>query len=313
MRRASRLALSVLVSAAAVAPLTAQQRGQPSAGAPTAQDPGAVKIVTTKITDNLYTLDGQGGRMGVLVGTDGIFLVDSQFAAVSERLMAAIRQISGAPLRFLVNTHVHPDHTGGNANFARAGATILARPLLRERLMKPAPPAGGAAPAPVAPQALPVVTYYARTTIYLNGEAIELVPLPLAHTDGDTAVWFPKADAVMTGDVFRSVGYPNIDRANGGSLKGLLEGLETLLKMAGPDTRVIPGHGDITNRAALAAHRDMVVVMRDRVSKLIQEKRTEEQILTSNPTADHDQRVGNAAATADRFIRQLYAELTSGK
>ena len=293
------------------------QRGQAPAPAPAAaapqQDFSAVKIVTTKITDSFSAIDGQGGRMGVQSGPDGVFIVDSQFAQLSERLLAAVRQISTAPLRFLVNTHVHGDHTGGNASFAAAGAVILARPMLRERLMKPTAPATGAAPAPAPPAALPVVTYENRTIVNLNGEAIELIPLPSAHTDGDTAVRFPRADVLMTGDVFRSVGYPNIDRANGGSLKGILDGLATLIASANTDTRVLPGHGDITNRAALVAHRDMVIVMRDRVAKLIKEGRTEEQIVASKPTADYDQRVGNAAQSADRFLGQLYAELRTTK
>ena len=304
------LALAVCATAA-----SAQQPAQAprAGGAPAQQDLSAVTITTTKISDRLYALDGQGGRMGVHVGPDGIFIVDSQFAPLTDRLVAAIRKVSPAPIRFLVNTHVHGDHTGGNENFAKAGATILARPMLRERLMKPAAPATGAAPAPAPPAALPIVTYDARMIVNLNGEAIELIPLPAAHTDGDTAVRFPMADAVMTGDVFRSVGYPNIDRANGGSLKGILAGLNTLIDLAGPNTKVLPGHGDITNRAALVAHRDMVVLMRDRVSKLIKEGRTEAQIVAAKPTADYDERTGNAAQSADRFVGQLCAELRSGQ
>jgi cyclase len=318
--RYTKSVLLMLTFASVAAPMLSGQQApgpgrgqQPPAAAPAQQDFSAVKIVTTKITDRFYTLDGQGGRMGVQVGPDGVFVVDSQFAPLSDRLIAAIRQVSQAPLRFLVNTHVHGDHTGGNANFAAAGATILARPLLRERLMKPAAPATGAAPAPAPPAALPVLTYDSRTIVNLNGEAIELIPLPLAHTDGDTAVRFPNADVLMTGDVYRSTGYPNIDRANGGTLKGILEALDTLIKLAGPNTRVAPGHGDITNRAALVAHRDMVVLMRDRVAKLIKDGRSEEQIVASKPTADHDERTGNAAQSADRFVGQLYAELRGSK
>jgi cyclase len=307
----STLSVCALALAVGTASVAAQQAGQaPGAGAaPAQQDFSAVMITTPKIADNFYALDGQGGRMGVQVGPDGIFIVDSQFAPLSERILAAIRKISPAPLRFVVNTHVHGDHTGGNENFAKAGATILARPMLRERLMKPAAPATGAAPAPAPPAALPVLTYDSRTMVHLNGEAIELIPLPAAHTDGDTAVRFPNANALMTGDVFRSVGYPNIDRANGGSLKGILAGLNTLIDLAGPNTKVLPGHGDITNRAALVAHRDMLVLMRDRVAKLIKDGRTEMQIVAAKPTADYDERTGNAAQSADRFVGQLYAEL----
>jgi glyoxylase-like metal-dependent hydrolase (beta-lactamase superfamily II) len=148
--------------------------------------------------------------------------------------------------------------------------------------------------------------------VNLNGEAVELIPLPRAHTDGDTAVRFPTADVLMTGDVFRSVGYPNIDRANGGSLAGILAAFDTLLAAAGPNTRVVPGHGPVTNRAAIAAHRDMAVAVRDRVAKLIADGRTDEQIVAAKPTAEFDERTGNAAMSADRFVGQVAAELRAG-
>ena len=175
----------------------------------------------------------------------------------------------------------------------------MARPWLRARLVDGKTPAAG----------LPVVVYDSLTTINMNNETVQLIPLPAAHTDGDTGVRFTTADVLMTGDVFRSVGYPNIDRANGGSLKGILAAFDTLLANAGPQTKVVPGHGPITNRAAIQAHRDMVVTIRDRVSALMKEKKTVEQIVASKPTADHDERVGNAAASANRFVQQLYAEL----
>ena len=292
------LPVACLLSLVPVAPAAAQ--------AP----PADVQIVATKLTDTLYAVDGQGGRIGVLAGPDGIFMVDSQFPQVAERVAASIRQISPAPLRFLVNTHVHGDHTGGNEHFAKLGAAIMGRPLLRQRLLRPAPPATGgpsAAPAPAA--ALPVMIYDTRTVVHMNGEGVELIPLPLAHTDGDTAVRFPAADVLMTGDVFRSVGYPNIDRTNGGSLAGLLAAFDTLLAASGPATRVVPGHGPITNRAAIAAHKDMVVAIRDRVARLLKQGQTLPQITAAKITADYDMATGNAATTADRFVGQVYAEL----
>jgi glyoxylase-like metal-dependent hydrolase (beta-lactamase superfamily II) len=303
MKRALvRIGAVALVWAAGVGGAAAQQ-----------QNLADVKIVPTKVTDSFYTLDGQGGRMGILVGPEGILIVDSQFAPLTERLVAAIKQISPAPMRFLVNTHVHGDHTGGNENFGKLGVTIMARPMLRQRLMKPNPPAGGGAPPAAAPAAaLPVIVFDARSTVNLNGEAVELIPLPRAHTDGDTAVRFPTADVLMTGDVFRSVGYPNIDRANGGSLAGILAAFDTLLAAAGPNTRVVPGHGPVTNRAAIAAHRDMAVAVRDRVAKLIADGRTDEQIVAAKPTAEFDERTGNAAMSADRFVGQVAAELRAG-
>jgi cyclase len=288
-----------LVSAAA-APARAQQQ----------QPPPQVQIVTTELGPGVYAIDGQGGRMGALVGTDGVFLVDAQFPQATEPIVAALRKLTDRPLRFLVNTHVHGDHTGGNENFAKLGVTIMARPLLRERLMKPAAPAAGAqrtAPAPAL--ALPAFTYDAPLTIYMNGETIDLIPLPRAHTDGDTGVRFHAADVLMTGDVFRSAGYPNIDLANGGSLNGILAGLATLASVAGPNTTVVPGHGPITDRTAIVAHRDMVLAVRDKVRPMVAAGRTVEEVLAAKPTAEFDERTGNAAASAERFVRQLYSEL----
>ena len=300
MTRAAALPIVLgLLAAFAATPMRAQQ-----------QDFSQVKIVPTKITNNFFTLDGQGGRMGVLAGADGVFIVDAQFAPLTERLVASIRQISNAPLKLLVNTHVHGDHTGGNENFAKLGVTIMSRPRLRERLAKPSPPAaGGQAPAPAPAAALPVIVFDSRTTVNLNGETVHLIPLPVAHTDGDTAVFFENVNVLMTGDVYRSVGYPNIDRANGGTLAGMLAALQTLIDTAGPATRVAPGHGDLTNRAGIQAHRDMAVAVRDRVSKMLAQGQTMEQIIASKPTKDFDERTGNVAQSADRFVGQVYAEL----
>lgn len=275
----------------------AQAAQAPPAAAPV--DYSKIEITATKFGTNFYALDGNGGRMGALVGPDGVFIVDAQFPQLTDKLVAAIRKVSDGRLRLLVNTHVHGDHTGGNENFGKLGVTIMSRPLLRKRLVDSKTPAAG----------LPTVTYDNPVAINMNGEVIQLIPLPPAHTDGDTAVRFPAADVLMTGDVFRSVGYPNIDRANGGSLKGLLAALNTFIDSAGPSTTVVPGHGPITNRAALIAHRDMVLVMRDRVAKLIKARKTIAQVTAAKPTADHDEQVGNAAASADRFVGQLYAEL----
>lgn len=276
-----------------------------------AQQPAAapVQVVLTKIGSDFYAIDGQGGRMGALVGPDGIFMVDAQSAAIADRIVAELRKVSQEPIRFLVNTHVHADHTGGNANYAKLGATLIARPRLRERLAKPAAPAGGAPAPAVDPKSLPALTYDVQMTMYMNGEAIELIPLPRAHTDGDTALRFPKVNVLMTGDVFRATGYPNIDLANGGSLVGIVAALDKLVELAGPETKVLPGHGPISDRAALAAHRDMVKVMRDRVAALVAEGKTREQVLAAKVTADYDEKVGNAAGSADRFVGQLFDSL----
>ena len=313
---AIRLLRVVLVGAcvAMAGPAGAQAPGSQPAAAPAQPDFSKVEIKTTKIGSNLYELEGQGGNIGVLVGPDGAFMVDSQFAPLSEKIAAAIRQISDGRIRFVVNTHVHGDHTGGNDNFARMGATIVARDELRARLAQPPPAANGTPVRPPPPAALPMLTYRGRVTIHMNGEDVELIAVPVAHTDGDTLVRFPVADVLMTGDYFRSVGYPNIDRANGGTLKGLLEGLNTTIELAGPNTRVLPGHGAITDRNGVMAHRDVIIAIRDRVSRLIQQGKTSEEVVASKPTSDYDARVpGGATGQPDRFVGQLYAELKGGR
>src|SRR6059036_3836368 len=182
------------------------------------QDFSQVQIKTTKIAANFYTLEGSGGTIGVLAGPDGVLMVDAQFAPLTDKIVAAIKQISDGRIRFLVNTHVHGDHTGGNENLGKLGVVILARPELRARLVKPSPGANGAVPPSAPAAALPVVTYNGPVTVHMNGEEIRLVPVPVAHTDGDTMVFFPGQNVLMMGDYFRTVGYPNIDRVNGGTL-----------------------------------------------------------------------------------------------
>ena len=310
----SRAALAVLLLSAlgARAQAPAAQGGAPAA-APAAPDFSKVEIKTTKITNNFYTLEGQGGTIGALVGPDGVFLVDSQFAPLTQKIVAAVRQVSGTPIRFMVNTHVHPDHTGGNENLGKMGVVIFSRDELRYRLAHPAPGANGAPGTPAPAAALPVVTYEGRVTFHMNGEDAELIPIPRAHTDGDTMVFFHNADVIMTGDFFRSTGYPNIDRANGGSLNGMLAGLGVTIGLMGPNTKAIPGHGVVTDRAGIMAHRDMILAIRDRVAQLIQQGKTAQEVLAAHPTSEYDARVPMSKETQERFVNQLYAELSAPK
>jgi cyclase len=273
------------------------------------QDMSQVQIKTNKIANNFYTLDGSGGTIGVLTGPDGVLMVDSQFAPLADKIAAAIKQISDGRIRFLINTHVHGDHTGGNEAIGKTGAVLMAREHLRERLAKPAPGANGQPGAPAPPAALPVVTYDAPVTIHMDGEDVQLIPVPAAHTDGDTMVFFPGQDVLMMGDFFRTLGYPNIDRANGGSLKGMLDGLQAAIDLAKPTTKVVPGHGAMTDRAGIVAHRDMIVAIRDRVSRLVQQGKTLEEVVAAKPTSEYDARVPGVGTTGDRFLGQLYAEL----
>jgi glyoxylase-like metal-dependent hydrolase (beta-lactamase superfamily II) len=235
-------------------------------------------------------------------------MVDSQFAPLSEKIAAAIHQISDKPIRFMVNTHVHPDHTGGNANFGKMGVTIFARDELRWRLEHPSPGANGAPGTPAPAAALPVVTYEGPVSIHMDGEDVHLVPIHRAHTDGDTLVYFAHNDVLMTGDYFRSIQFPNIDRTNGGSLEGMLEGIGITIGMAGPKTKIIPGHGPTVDRAALIAHRDMILAIRDKVAGMVHEGKSVDEVLAAKPTSDYDN-IPNASTTSERFVRQLYAEL----
>src|ERR1700730_3836741 len=258
------LGRTVLVVFALLA-LTAYSRAQ---GQP---DFSKVEIKTTKVTNNFYTLDGQGGTIGVLTGPDGVFMVDTQFAPLTDKIVAAVKKITDRPIRFVINTHVHGDHTGGNENLGKMGVTILAREELRARLEKPNPGGNGAPGAPAPPAALPVITYNAPLTIHMNGENVQLIPIPSAHTDGDTMVKFVQNDVIMTGDFYRSVQYPNIDRANGGGLNGMINGLGQIIARSGPNTKIIPGHGPMCDRNAVMAHRDMMLGVRDRISKMVKD------------------------------------------
>ena len=293
--------------------LTAHMVFAQGGGGQPGQPPAEVKVTMTRLGGNVYAVDGQGGRMAALIGSDGVFLVDAQFPAVTEKIVAAIKEISPAPIKFLVNTHVHGDHSGGNENFAKRGVTILGRASLRNRLLKPVAAPGGQVPPVAPPLALPVVLYDQPITVMMNGETVQLIPLPASHTDGDTAVTFVEGDVLMTGDVFRSVGFPAADRNAGGTLKGLLESIETFIKLSGPNTKVVPGHGPITDRAALVFHREVIVTVRDRIAKAISEGKTLEQVRESKPTADFEQRVGGPPNFITQFVDTLYAELSAGR
>lgn len=276
-------------------------------------DFSTIQIKTTKLTDSIYTLEGSGGTIGVLAGPDGVFMVDGQFAALTQKIVAAIKQISNAPIRYMVNTHVHGDHTGGNENLGKMGVVIISRPQLRERLMHPSPAANGTPGVPAPAAALPVLTYEGQLTMRMNGEEIQMIAIPRAHTDGDTMVYFPKSNVILSGDFYRSVGYPNIDRTNGGSLNGLVDGLGALIGIAGPNTKIVPGHGPTVGRAEVTKTRDMLLVMRDRIVQMVAQGRTQQETLDAHPTADYDASVPEAKNSMDRFVTQMYQELKAAQ
>lgn len=270
-----------------------------------------VEIRTTKLADNFHTLEGQGGTISVLSGPDGVLLVDSQFAPLTGKLAAAIKAISDQPIRFLINTHVHGDHTGGNENFARLGAVIFSRDQLRQRMARPNPALNGQPGTPAPHGALPIVTYDNEVTLHVNGEDVKLIPVRAAHTDGDTLIHFPRHDILAVGDYIRTVGYPRVDLTNGGTMKGLLAAFEQTIKLAGPNTKIIPGHGPITDRTGVAAQRDLVLKVSAKIQPLVQQGKSIEEVIAAKPTAEFDANVPNAAATSEQLVRWLYAELKS--
>ena len=272
------------------------------------QDFSKVEIKTTKISNNFYPLEGSGGMIGVLVGPDGVFMVDTQYAPLTDKIVAAIKAITPQPIKFVVNTHQHPDHTGGNENFAKLGATLMSRDQLRYRLAHPAPGANGA-PA----LALPKMTYDTVVTLHMNDEDIELIPVRSAHTDGDTMVRFVKNDVIMSGDFYRSIQFPNIDRTDGGSMNGMIAGLGALIGSAGPATKIIPGHGATVDRASVTAHRDMMLAVRDRIAPMVQQGKTLAEVVASKPLGTYETSVKEAGTTGERFIGQIYAELQAQK
>lgn len=312
----TRYLLAVLLGAlfVAVDPSPARSPQDPSQDRPLYNpklpDFTKIEITTTKVGSNLYMLQGgPGSTVGVLAGPEGILVVDTQYPQLTEKILAAIRKISNAPIRFAVNTHVHPDHMGGNEALAKMGAVVFARDQVRTHLMHGlADAAGYRLPAPH--DALPVVTYSGTTTIHIDGEDVKLIPIPQAHTDGDTVVVFPAADVLMTSDIYRVTnGYPGADANNGGSLKGIIDGLGVAISLAGPSSKVIPGHGTFSDRAGLIAQRDMIVSVWNEVASMIRSGKSENDILAAHLTAQYDARIDRGPETADRLVRQIYSEI----
>ncbi|MDB6013212.1 MAG: Glyoxylase, beta-lactamase superfamily [Gammaproteobacteria bacterium] len=292
------------------------------------------ELLTQQLAPHFYTLtgspgvdpghlEGAGGRIGVLVGPEGVFMVDATYAPLSDKVVAAIRKLSAAPIRFLVDTHSHPDHTGGNPNFAKLGALVLAREEVWQTLSLPLPPAIAAAIGSAAgqtdPARLPVLTYGlgAQLKFRLNGETVDVIALPPAHTNGDTIVKFENANVIMIGDFYRNYGYPFIDSAHGGSFAGVLQALDKLRELAGPDTKLVPGHGTVITRADLPPYRDMIVSVQKTVQQMIHDGKTRQDILSAKVTAPYDASVpggqtplpAGLGTSADRFVSEIYEEL----
>lgn len=253
-----------------------------------------VQIVPHQVRGNVYYLEGSGGNIGLSVGEDGVVMIDDQFAPLTNKILAAIANINDGDIRFLINTHVHGDHTGGNENLGKQGIVILARDKVRVRMQQNSPR-----------DALPVLTFTDNISIHLNGEELIIMPVPAAHTDGDSFVYFMGSDVLHMGDVFRTTGYPYIDLANGGTLQGTLEALAIAIGMAGPNTIIVPGHGVPSTRADVMEFRDMILDVMESVRPLVERGLSYEQVEAANPTAKYDAKWGNP----ERFLPGVYMGL----
>jgi len=270
-----------------------------------AQNFDSVQIKTNKITETIYMLEGEGGNIGVLIGKDGTVLIDDQFAPLSEKIIKAVSALSDKPVRFVINTHFHGDHVGGNENFGKAGAVIVAQENSRLRMtsdqfMKTFNDQQKAAPY----EALPKVTFTEAVTLHLNGETVQVLHVENAHTDGDAIIYFKESNIIHAGDVFVRYGLPFIDQPHGGSIDGMIKGTDAILALVNDDTKIIPGHGAISTKKDLLDYKKMLQTVRDRIADGIKEGKTLNEIVASEPTKEY-----TAAFDRSAFITLVYDSL----
>jgi cyclase len=284
--------------------------------------------VTEQMSPNLSVLhgssgldathpDASGGRVMALFGPDGVLLVDTQNRQVGEKTLAAVRSFTDAPIKIVVNTHIHSDHTGANALFAQQGAVIYAQQNLRDEMLRPALRANGERPSAPDPAAVPIGTYvYDSATIgkpaltfHMNGEIVDFIPMMPSHTAGDTIVRFRNANVIYIEDFYRNFGYPFADQANGGTIQGMLEAVDLIEKMADTDTTLVPGHGTLVHKQDLLSYRAMLVDLLAKVAALRKQGRSLEEVLAANLTAPYDATtLGDTPQSKDRFITEVYDE-----
>ena len=259
------------------------------------RDWDAVALTIYPVAGSVYYLEGTGGNIGLSVGEDGIVMIDDQFAPLTERILATIAELDDGEIRFLINTHVHPDHTGGNENLGKMGIAILANDRVRVRMVEEMNP----------DEALPILTYSDTTTVHLNGEEVHVFTVPPAHTDGDSFIHFRGADVLHLGDVFRTNNFPYIDVSRGGTLRGTLEALAIAIGMSGPNTLIIPGHGVLASREDVVEFRDMTLIIAERVESLVREGASLEDVLAAGTTSEYEAQWGDP----ERFLGGLYVEV----
>jgi len=325
--------LSALLGVAAAGARAADPQNRPN---PTRAQPNQnlerAEVHALHVQGNVYMLVGAGGNITLQIGDEGVLLVDTSFEQMSDKVVAAIRSLSDKPIRYIINTHAHADHVGGNAAIAKAGATIaggnmgvgantgasiLAHQNVLDRMTAPT---GQQSPTPTA--AWPTDTHVTRKKeLFFNGEAIEIMHQPAAHTDGDSLVFFRRSDVVSSGDLFGTITYPVIDLERGGNIQGIVDALNAMLDITIPrdkqegGTYVIPGHGRLCDEADLLEYRDMVTIIRDRIQDLVKKGTTLEQVKAARPTLDYDGRYGAKTGpwTTDMFIEAVYRNLSAAK
>ena len=294
-----------------------------------------VEVHVLPVQGNVYMLVGAGGNITMQVGKEGVLLVDTMYAGLSDKVIAAVRTVSDKPIRYIVNTHVHGDHTGGNEKIAKAGSTITggnvvgdlgktagegATVIATQQVLDRMSSKDGETPA--APSAAwPTDTYIDEKDLFFNGEAIQILHQPNAHTDGDSLVFFRRSDVLSTGDIFVTTSYPIIDLDRGGSYQGVLDGLNHIIDITIPadkqegGTYVIPGHGRLCDEADVVEYRDMMTILRDRFRDMIKRGMTLEQVKATHPTSDYDPLYGSDKGfwTTDKFIEAAYKSLKAGK
>ena len=281
-----------------------------AAAASAQQDFSKVEIQTEKLANTVYMMTGSGGNLGVSVGEDAVFVIDDQFAPLTPKIQAAIAKLSSKPVKFVLNTHWHFDHTGGNENLGKAGVIIVAHENVRKRLSTEGFIAFFGMRTKPEPQiALPVVTFTRDISFHLNGDELVVTHAPRAHTDGDSIVRFGKSNVVHMGDTFFNKLYPFIDTSSGGTVAGVLAAADGVLRTAGDDTKIIPGHGPLASKADLKAYREMLAAVSGNIRGQLKAGKTLEQVIASKPTAMYDAVWGKGFLAPEKFVEMLYGNL----
>jgi cyclase len=270
------------------------------------QDFSKVEIKAEKLNDTTWMLTGSGGNIGLSVGEDAVFIIDDQFAPLAPKITAAIARITPKPVKFVINTHWHGDHTGGNESFGKAGALIVAHDNVRRRMSSDQFIEFFNMRSKAEPkEALPVITYAAGLSLHLNGEEIRAIHVSNAHTDGDTVVHFTRSDIVHMGDTYFNGMYPFIDSDTGGSAEGIIAACDQALRFTTGKTQVIPGHGALSNAAELKAYRDMLAAVSGKVKALVAQGKKLDEIVAAKPSADYDEKWGKGFIKPDQFAQML--------